>query len=56
MSFLKDFNINIPAQLTACPFDMVKLADGSQVHGIMNVPAIAIATRTSMRVKPASVR
>src|SRR5665213_409283 len=30
-SFLHDFGIAIPAQLAACPFDIVTMPDGSQV-------------------------
>ncbi|MDE2221744.1 MAG: amino acid permease, partial [Candidatus Omnitrophica bacterium] len=42
VSFLRDFGINIPARLAACPFDMVTLADGSHVHGLINIPAVAV--------------
>lgn len=42
-SFLQDFGIHIPARFAACYYDpLITLADGSQVHGIVNVPAILI--------------
>jgi APA family basic amino acid/polyamine antiporter len=41
-SFLQSFGFNLPAQLTRCPFDMVTLADGSHVHGLVNLPAMAV--------------
>ena len=41
-SFLHDFGITIPAQLSACPFDMITLPDGSQAHGLVNIPAMVI--------------
>ncbi|MDE2009907.1 MAG: amino acid permease [Candidatus Omnitrophica bacterium] len=47
-SFLNDFGVHIPAQWAACPFDMVTLPDGSHVHGIMNVPAMAIIVVISL--------
>ncbi len=47
-SFLHDLGITIPAQLAACPFDMVTLADGSQVHGFLNVPAMVIIVLISL--------
>ena len=46
-SFLKDFHIHLPAQLTACPFDQVVLADGTQAAGIVNIPAILIIVMLS---------
>jgi APA family basic amino acid/polyamine antiporter len=42
ISFLQDIGINIPARFAACPFDVITLANGSQVHGIINVPAVLI--------------
>ena len=41
-SFLKDFGIQLPAQLAASPFDSVTLASGAQAQGIINLPAIFI--------------
>ncbi len=47
-SFLHDFGIQIPARLAACPFDLVKLPDGSEVHGLINLPAIFIIFAVSI--------
>ena len=41
-SFLHDFGMTIPAQLAACPFDVITLPDGSQAHGLVNIPAMVI--------------
>jgi len=41
-SFLHDFGITLPARFSACPFDTVKLPDGMEVQGIINLPAIFI--------------
>ncbi len=48
VSFLRDVGLTLPAPLTACPFDMVTLADGSQVHGIVNIPAVGIIVIISL--------
>ncbi|MBI4467636.1 MAG: amino acid permease [Acidobacteria bacterium] len=42
VSFLHDIGIAIPARLTAGPFQMVSLPDGSQVAGFVNLPALLI--------------
>ncbi|MBI4462827.1 MAG: amino acid permease, partial [Acidobacteria bacterium] len=42
VSFLKDLGITIPPQFTTGPFLKVTLADGTQVSGIINLPAIFI--------------
>jgi len=47
-SFLHDFGITIPAQLAACPFDVITLPDGSQAHGLVNIPAMAIIAAISL--------
>ena len=41
-SLLHDFGINLPAQWTLSPFEIAKLADGTEVHGIVNLPAMCI--------------
>ncbi len=41
-SFLQDMGITIPPRLAACPYDIITLADGSQVHGIVNIPAMLV--------------
>ncbi len=47
-SFLHDFHIDLPAKFIACPFDTITLADGTQVHGIVNVPAMLIIVLISL--------
>lgn len=41
-SFLQDIGITVPARLAACPYDVITLADGSHVHGIVNIPAMLV--------------
>ena len=41
-SFLSTVGVSIPPQLAACPFDLVKLPDGTEIHGLINLPAIFI--------------
>jgi APA family basic amino acid/polyamine antiporter len=40
--FLAKYDLHIPAQLVMSPFETSTLADGSVVHGIVNLPAILI--------------
>lgn len=40
--FLSSMNIYLPAQLTLSPFETAKLADGSTVNGIINIPAALV--------------
>ncbi len=42
VSFLNDLGIVIPPEFTAGPFSPVALADGSQIKGMINLPAIFI--------------
>lgn len=42
VTFLGKFNIHLPAQLVTSPFETVKLADGSLIHGYINLPAVLI--------------
>ncbi|ACU60228.1 amino acid permease [Chitinophaga pinensis] len=42
VTFLAKFNIHLPAQLVTSPFELVKLADGTQIHGFINLPAVLI--------------
>ncbi len=42
VSLLKDLGVLVPPQLAAAPGVMVKLADGSAVSGVINLPAIVI--------------
>jgi APA family basic amino acid/polyamine antiporter len=43
VSFLKDLGINFPARLSVGPWNTVKLADGSEVAGLVNLPALLIS-------------
>lgn len=46
---LAQFHINLPPELTASPFDTVKLADGSLLHGgVINLPAVCIVALLSL--------
>jgi len=47
VSFLHDLGIQLPAQLIASPWQPVKLADGSIVHGLINLPAVFIVVLIS---------
>ena len=42
VSLLHNVGIHIPAQLAAAPATVVKLADGTTVEGVVNLPAILI--------------
>lgn len=42
VSFLRDLGIVIPPQFTAGPWTPITLADGSVIHGLINLPAIFI--------------
>lgn len=48
VSLLHDLGIHLPPQLVAGPWEPLTLSDGSQVHGIMNVPAVLIITVISL--------
>ena len=48
LSLLHDFGIDFPARLAIGPFEMMKLADGSQMHGLINLPAIVIIALLSL--------
>lgn len=42
VSFLQEFNIEIPPQLVSSPWHPTKLADGTEVYGWINLPAVVI--------------
>jgi len=43
LKFLSKYDIHLPAQLVLSPFDEpAKLADGSLVHGFVNLPAVLV--------------
>ena len=48
VSFLHDLGIELPAKLIASPWQPVKLADGSIVHGLINLPAVFIVVLISL--------
>ncbi len=48
VKFLSYYHIFLPAALTISPFESVKLADGSLVHGIINLPALLIVVAITM--------
>ncbi|MBL8189268.1 MAG: amino acid permease [Acidobacteria bacterium] len=48
VSLLNDFGIVFPAQLTAGPWTVMTLADGSQVRGIVNLPGLLIAVGVTL--------
>ncbi|MBP9854831.1 MAG: amino acid permease [Candidatus Omnitrophica bacterium] len=48
VSFLKGFGIDFPAQLAACPFDQITLANGMEGVGMINLPAIFIIIMLSI--------
>lgn len=41
-SLLDSWGLVLPARLTASPFEVVQLADGRSVHGLLNLPAAFI--------------
>ncbi|WP_217605505.1 APC family permease [Chitinophaga sp. GbtcB8] len=42
VKFLSSYNIYLPPQLVHSPFETAQLADGTVVHGIMNLPAALV--------------
>ena len=48
VSLLQDFGVNLPARWTLSPFETAKLADGSTVQGIVNLPAMFIVAAISV--------
>ena len=42
VKFLAKFNVFLPAQLVTSPFEQSVMADGSTVHGFLNIPAVLI--------------
>ncbi len=47
-SFLRNFGLSIPPTLSAAPGVAVKLADGSVVHGVFNLPATMIVLAVAL--------
>jgi APA family basic amino acid/polyamine antiporter len=48
VSLLHEWGLNLPAQLTISPFDTAKLADGTEVQGFVNLPAIFVIAVISL--------
>ena len=48
VSFLHAIGIHLPPQLTASPFEPLKMSDGTLVHGIINLPAVFIVVVVSL--------
>lgn len=42
VKFLSTYNIHIPPQLVASPFEKIELSDHTVVHGFINLPAVLI--------------
>ena len=47
VSLLNSFGVYLPARLAVSPFEMVRLADGSVVHGLINLPAVFVIVTIS---------
>lgn len=47
VSFLSDLNIHLPAEWVASPWQPIQLSDGTQVYGIINLPALLIVLAVS---------
>ncbi len=47
-SLLQDWGITLPPRLLHSPFEMITLADGSSVHGLVNLPAVLILCLISL--------
>ncbi|HEV2198448.1 MAG TPA: amino acid permease [Bryobacteraceae bacterium] len=48
VSLLHDFGIELPASLIASPWQSVRLADGTNVFGAINLPAVLIVSAISI--------
>lgn len=48
VSFLHDFNIHLPPEWTASPWQEVVLADGQRAYGYINLPALFIVVAASL--------
>ncbi|MBX0290159.1 amino acid permease [Hymenobacter sp. HSC-4F20] len=42
LKFLSKYGINLPPQLVMSPFETATLADGTAVHGLVNIPAMLV--------------
>lgn len=48
VSFLHGFNIELPAALVASPWQATQLPDGSEIYGLINLPAVLILAAISL--------
>jgi APA family basic amino acid/polyamine antiporter len=48
VKFFSNLGIHLPSQLIMSPFDTATLADGSVVHGLINLPAVFIVILVSI--------
>jgi APA family basic amino acid/polyamine antiporter len=48
VSLLHDFGIDLPPAMIASPWQPVRLADGSMVYGVINLPAVLITCALSI--------
>jgi basic amino acid/polyamine antiporter, APA family len=48
VALLHNFGIDLPAKVIASPFQPIKLADGTMVRGIINLPAVFIVVVVSV--------
>lgn len=48
VSFLQDFNIHLPASITASPWQPTQLLDGTEIYGWINLPALIIVVLMSL--------
>ncbi len=47
-TLLQDWGVTLPPRLLHSPFETVQLADGSSVHGLVNLPAVLILCLISL--------
>lgn len=48
VSLLRDFGIELPAELVAGPFETLVLPDGRALHGMINLPALVVIVAISL--------
>ncbi|HEY0609868.1 MAG TPA: amino acid permease, partial [Chitinophaga sp.] len=48
LKFLSTYGIYLPPQLVHSPFETAKLANGAEVHGILNLPAALVVLAMSL--------
>lgn len=48
VKFLGYFDVHLPPSMTLSPFDTATLADGTVVHGMINLPAVVIVVLMSL--------